>query len=230
MNMSLKMKNTRLKDLTHKVQLMFKYKLTKEEGEQCTANLQASYASLPKSLMPQHREMFIRLVYNSLTFKNRVRFGGRAAVPCTFCGEDEERTQHVFFDCHVIKATKALLKFHAYSLGRLSFRAALLMETRQHYLSLYKYASPTTDQPTLINHVLLPTFYFPIAVWYARKRIHDTPRPDSDDEEELNEEEVQDNNARIIAEEFWKLCSARQGPRALGLIPNAPLPEEYKPK
>ena len=108
--------------------------------------------------------LFLKAIFNALTFHGRVRFlpGRRKADnSCSFCHEDSETLQHVLFACPVITAAKAALAGRYMALpanyATMSFPDSLLMgEVDQ---------SPTGPLRAL------GLMIFPAAVWAARALV-----------------------------------------------------------
>jgi hypothetical protein len=220
------MKVPRARAIAHKVHLLFKGSASKEEASERTGNLIRNFSKLPRKTPPYVRSFFIRLVYNALPFKDRIRMFARHLTNCTLCNLHKEDCQQVFFSCPTVHSAKLLLKPHAPILEKLSFSGLLLLDPPEHYATLF--SEIYADKPwlhfglqTLRTHVILPILYFSMAVWTARhliatRELHDEPL------------DVQ-TKAKTIAKVFWNSCSDRHGIRALGLLPDEPLPEALDP-
>ena len=91
MNTCAKAKEKRIKNLTHKIQLLFKQAVTKQEACSFASNLINNYDLLPKKLASLPRSLFLRLVYNAWPLKGRIRaFVKLTSSLCTFCDQDHE--------------------------------------------------------------------------------------------------------------------------------------------
>jgi hypothetical protein len=167
-----------------------------------TNNLINNYALIPHGVPDHIRATFLKIVYNALPFKRRVRFWSHSADhTCSYCGNGHEDMWHVFFTCPVVNKAKAMLKDVVPFLDTLSCPASFLMEDASFYYGLPGVQGP--EQDLYFYGVLGPIVFFYVAVWKAMRLLPGgLSAPDHD------------HNARAITKTFWNLCTGTKKTQA----------------
>jgi hypothetical protein len=167
-----------------------------------TTNLINNYALIPHGVPDHIRATFLKIVYNALPFKRRVRFwSNNADHTCSYCGIGLENMFHVFFTCPVVNRAKHMLKDVVPFLDTLSCPASFLMEDANFYYGLPGVQGP--EQDLYFFSVLGPIVFFYVAVWKAMRLLPGGLLAPDDD-----------HNARAITKTFWNLCTGTKKTQA----------------